>query len=178
MAIAAEPSSPSGSPLAADREAVSVDAVLEMSITVTAIVASAAVAVAITKDNYHPRNGHDINDRLHDGYEDMVVDDGPPSLLFLSNNNKGNAFPTKHALSNAGTVATATTAVIVAAATDNQDDDNNNVRIHPPPQPRAAVSGNAVKVAGTIFKGVACCLSFLAPQRYLCMHILKDLNGH
>ena len=45
MAIAAEPSSPTGPPLATDWVAVSVAAVLEMGVTTAAIVASAAVAI-------------------------------------------------------------------------------------------------------------------------------------
>ncbi len=66
MTIAAEPSSPSGPPSAADWAAVSVAAASATSVTAAAVVASAAVAVAAAKDDDHPRDGHD----------DMIVDDG------------------------------------------------------------------------------------------------------
>jgi hypothetical protein len=99
MAIAAKPSSPSGPPSAADWAAISVAAVLETRVNAPAVIASAAVAV--TNDDDHPCNGHDVDDCLHDGYEDVIVDDGPPSLLFSSNDDEGNAFPTRHAPSNA-----------------------------------------------------------------------------
>jgi hypothetical protein len=57
--------------------AISAAAALETSITASIIVASAAVAVAVTNDNDHPRNGHDVNDCLHDdGHNDMIVDTG------------------------------------------------------------------------------------------------------
>jgi hypothetical protein len=86
----------------------------------------------------------------------MIINNGPPLLLFLSNNNKGNAFLTRHAPSNADANATTTTtaAAVAAAAADNEDNDNDNVRIHPPPQPTAAVGCNMVKVAGTTSKQV------------------------
>jgi hypothetical protein len=77
MAIAAEPSSPSGPPLAADWAAVSIAAALETSITTSAIVASAAVAVAVANNEDHPQDGHDIDDCLHDdGHDDVIVDNG------------------------------------------------------------------------------------------------------
>ncbi len=101
MAIAAKPSSPSGPPSAADWAAISVVAALEKRVDAAAVVASAAIA--ITNNNDHPCNGHDVNDHLHDGYEDVIVNEGTPSLLFLSNNDKGNAFLTRHAPSNADT---------------------------------------------------------------------------
>ncbi len=101
MAIAAKPSSPSGPPSAADWAAVSIAAASETSVDAATVVASAAVAVALTNDDDHPCDGHDVNDRLHDGCEDVIVDDGPPSLLFSSNDDEGNAFPTRHASSNA-----------------------------------------------------------------------------
>jgi hypothetical protein len=106
MGIAAEPSSPSGAPLAADWAAVSVAAALETSVAAAALVASASVTVAITNNDDHPRNGHDVDDCLHDGYEDVIVKNGSPSLLFLSNDDKGNTFLTRHASSNADAVAT------------------------------------------------------------------------
>jgi hypothetical protein len=156
MAIAAEPSSPSGLPSAVDWAAVSVAAALETSITTAAIVASAAVAIAITKHDDHPSNGHNVNNCQHDGYKGVILDNSHPSLLFLSNNNKGNAFPTRHALSNADAVATTTAAAIAAAAAaDNEGNDNDNVRIHPPPQPTAAVGGDMAEAAGTTSKRVA-----------------------
>ncbi len=99
MAIVAKPSLPSGPPSAADWAAVSVAAESETRVDAAAIVASAAVAV--TNNDDHPCDGHDVDDRLHDGYEDVIVDDSPPSLLFSSNNDEGNAFLTRHAPSNA-----------------------------------------------------------------------------
>jgi hypothetical protein len=102
MAIAAKLLSPSGPPSAAEWAAVSIAAASETRVNAAAVVASATVAVAIpiTNDNDHPCNGHKVVNHLHDGYEDVIIDKGPPSLLFLSNDNKGNAFPTRHAPSN------------------------------------------------------------------------------
>jgi hypothetical protein len=100
MAIATKPSSPSGLPLAADWVAVSVTAALETRVDAVTVIASATVAVAITNDDDHPCDGHDIDNRLHDGYEDVIVDDSPPLLLFLSKDDEGNAFPTRNAPSN------------------------------------------------------------------------------
>ncbi len=101
MAIAAKPSSPSGPPSAAEWAAISIAAASETRVNAATVVAS--TTVAITNDDDYPCNGHDINDRLHDGYEDVIVDDGPPSFLFSSNDDKGNASPTRHAPSNADT---------------------------------------------------------------------------
>jgi hypothetical protein len=68
MAIAAEPSSPSGPPSAADRAAVGGAAASETSVTASAVVASApapvAIAIAIADDDDHPRNGHDADDSI------------------------------------------------------------------------------------------------------------------
>jgi hypothetical protein len=99
MAIAAKPLLPSSPPSATDWTAVSVAAASETRVDAAAIVASAAIAV--TNNDDHPCNGHNIDDRLHDGYKDVIVDDGPPSLLFSSNDDKRDAFPTRHAPSNA-----------------------------------------------------------------------------
>ena len=99
MAITAKPLSPSGPPLAADWAAVSIAAASETRVDTAAVVASAAVSV--TKENDHPCDGHNVDDCLHDGYKDVIVDNGTPLLLFLSNNDKGNAFPTRLAPSNA-----------------------------------------------------------------------------
>jgi hypothetical protein len=99
MAIAAKPLSPSGPPLAADWVAVSVAAALETRVDAAAVVASAAITV--TNNDDHPCDGNDLDNCLHDGYEEVIVDDGPPLLLFLSINNEGNAFPTRQAPSNA-----------------------------------------------------------------------------
>jgi hypothetical protein len=44
---------------------------------------------------------------------------------------------------------------VATTATDNEENDNNNVRIHPPPQPTAAVGGNTVKVAETTLRQVS-----------------------
>jgi hypothetical protein len=73
MAIAAEPSSPSGLPLAADWVAISIAAALETSVTTSAVVASAAVAVAVAINDNHPHNGHNVDNCLHD--------DGHPAML-------------------------------------------------------------------------------------------------
>ncbi len=73
MAIAAEPSSPSGLPSATDWAAVSIAAASETSVTASVVVASAAVA----DNDDHPRDGHDVNDFLHDdGHNDVIVNDG------------------------------------------------------------------------------------------------------
>jgi hypothetical protein len=75
MAIAAELSLPSGPLSAADWAAVSVAAASETSVTASAIVASATVlAVAVANNNNHPRNGHDVDSCLHDGHNDVIVD--------------------------------------------------------------------------------------------------------
>jgi hypothetical protein len=68
-------------------------------ITVT-IVASAAVpvAIALSNNNDHPHDAHDVNNCIHNGHTKSIIDDHPPMFSFLSNNNKGNAFPTMHAL--------------------------------------------------------------------------------
>jgi hypothetical protein len=77
MAITAEPSLPSGPPSAADWAAVSVAAAMETSVTASAVIASAPIAIAVTNDDNHPRDGHDVNNCLHDdGHNDMIVDDG------------------------------------------------------------------------------------------------------
>ncbi len=57
MAITAEPLLPSGLPAAADWVAISIGAVLETRVTAATIVASAAVAVAVTNDDDHPHDG-------------------------------------------------------------------------------------------------------------------------
>ena len=67
MAIAAEPLSPSGPP-----SAVGCAAALETSITASAVVISAAIA----NDDDHPCVGHYVEDCLHDGQGDVIVDDG------------------------------------------------------------------------------------------------------
>ncbi len=72
MAIAAEPSSPSIPPSAADWAAISVAAASETSVT-----AFATVAITVANKDDHPRDGRDINDCLHDdGHDDVIVDDG------------------------------------------------------------------------------------------------------
>jgi hypothetical protein len=76
MVIAAKPLLPSGSPSAADWAAVSIAAASERRVGAATIVTSAAIAV--TNDDDHSCNGHDVNDHLHDGHEDVIVDDGPP----------------------------------------------------------------------------------------------------
>ena len=64
MAIAAELSSPSGLPSAADRAAVGGAAASETSVTASAVVASAAIAIAIADDDDHPCDGHDADDSI------------------------------------------------------------------------------------------------------------------
>jgi hypothetical protein len=77
MTIAAEPSLPSGPLSAAGWSAISVAAALETSITASAIVASATIAIAVANNDNHPRKGHDVNDCPHDdGHNDMIIDDG------------------------------------------------------------------------------------------------------
>jgi hypothetical protein len=76
MAIAAEPSSPSGPPLATDWVAVSIAAALETSVTASALVASATVTIAVTNEDNHPCNRHDVDNCLHDGHDNMIVDNG------------------------------------------------------------------------------------------------------
>ncbi len=76
MAIAAELSSPSGPPSAADWAANSVATASETSVTASNVDASAAVAVAGANDDDHPRDGHDVDNCLHDGHDNVIVDDG------------------------------------------------------------------------------------------------------
>ena len=77
MAIAAEPSLPSGPPLAADWVAISVAEALETRVNASAVVASAAVAIAVANAANHPRNGHNVDNCLHDdGHNNVIVDDG------------------------------------------------------------------------------------------------------
>jgi hypothetical protein len=77
MAIAAEPSSPSSPSLATDWAAISVAAALETSVTASAVIASATIAVAVANDDNYLRNGHDVDDCLHDdGHNDVIVDNG------------------------------------------------------------------------------------------------------
>jgi hypothetical protein len=71
-------------------------------IVVSAVVVTIAVAVAITNDDNNPCDGQDVDNRLHDGYKDLIVNNVPPSLLCSSKDYKGNAFLTRHAPSNAG----------------------------------------------------------------------------
>jgi hypothetical protein len=77
MAIAAEPLSPSGLPSAADWAAISIAAALETIVTTSAVVASADVPVAVTNNDDHPCDGHDVDDCLHDDeHGDVIVNDG------------------------------------------------------------------------------------------------------
>ena len=71
MAINAGLLSPSGPPLAADLAAISITAALETSVTAATTVASATIAVTVTNDDDHLHNGHDVNDRLHDRYDNI-----------------------------------------------------------------------------------------------------------
>jgi hypothetical protein len=77
MVIAAELSSPSCPPSAADWAAVSIAAASETSVTASAIVAFATVAVVVTKEDDHPRDGQDVNNCLHDDeHDNVIVNDG------------------------------------------------------------------------------------------------------
>ncbi len=76
MAIAAEPSLPSGPLSAVDWAAISVTAVLETSVTASAVVASSAIAFTIANDNDHTHNGHEVDDCLHDGHDNVLVNYG------------------------------------------------------------------------------------------------------
>ena len=96
-----------------------------------------------------------MDDRLHDGYDDMIVNNGSPSLSFLSNDNEENAFGTRHAPSNPDAIATTTAAATADTATDNEHDDNYDVQTHPPPQPTAAVWGETGKATGSTPKQVS-----------------------
>jgi hypothetical protein len=50
---------------------------LETSITASAVVASATVAVTVASDEDHPSDGHDVDNCLHDdGQDDVNVDKG------------------------------------------------------------------------------------------------------
>ncbi len=77
MAIAAEPSSPSSPPSAADRAAVGGAAASETSVTASAVVASApvAIAIAIADDDNNPRDGHDADDCIQMMTTDNRMDD-------------------------------------------------------------------------------------------------------
>ena len=70
---------------------------------------------------------------LDNGHSGMIISNNSPLLSFLSNDNKGNAFPIRHAPSNFDAIATTTAATVTATPTDNEDNDNNDVRVHPPP---------------------------------------------
>jgi hypothetical protein len=86
MAIAAEPSSPSIPPSAADWVAVSVAAALETSVTTSPIVASAAIAVAVANKDYHLHDGHNVDNCLHDEHDEVIAEDGltlSPSPLVI-----------------------------------------------------------------------------------------------
>jgi hypothetical protein len=78
MEITAKPSLPSGPPSAADWVAISIATALETRVNAATIIASAAVAVAVTNNDDHLCNGHDVNNPLHDGYEDVIINNGPP----------------------------------------------------------------------------------------------------
>jgi hypothetical protein len=79
MAIASEPSLPTGLSSAADRAAVGGAATLETSVTASAVVASAAIAIAIAiaiaNDDDHPRDGHYPNDHIQTMTTDDRMDD-------------------------------------------------------------------------------------------------------
>jgi hypothetical protein len=176
MVIATEPSLPSAPPSAADWVAISIAAALESSITAAAVVASAAVTIAITNNNDHPCNGHDVDNCRHDGYEDVIVDDGPPSLLFLSNYNKGNAFLTRHTppkltplppplpLPSPPPLTMRTMTATMSRSTF-------------PPSQQPLPAATQLRRQEPHQSKLPCHLSFLVPQRYLCMRILKDLIG-
>ena len=76
-----------------------------------------------------------VDNHLHEGYDNLIADNGSPLLLFLSNNYEENGFPTKHTSSNTDAIATTTAAAIAAAAAaptaaadaDSEDEDNDKV---------------------------------------------------
>jgi len=82
MAIAADSSSPTGPPSAADRAAVGGAAASETSITASAVVASAAITIAIANNYDYPRDGiHQMmttDDRMDDTEE---KEHGGPSSM-------------------------------------------------------------------------------------------------
>jgi hypothetical protein len=84
MAIAAELTSPSGPPSAADWAAVSIAAALETSITAFAAVVSAAVAVTVANDDDHPRNGHDINDCIVAAIKNSILSNSSAQAKFTA----------------------------------------------------------------------------------------------
>jgi hypothetical protein len=92
MTIAAEPSSPSGPP---------------SETRVTATTAVASIPIAITNNNDHPHDGHNVN-------------------------NSTRRAPSNIAATSAATTANAAAAAAAAtdAAADNEDDDNDDVLIH------------------------------------------------
>jgi hypothetical protein len=122
MAIAAEPSSPSGLLLAADWAAVSLTAASETSITASAVVASPAVAVAVTNDDDHPRNGHNVDDcLLDDGHDDVIDNNGLTSScspLVVRPGDRGN----RHRCPSLGLMTTMTD-----ARTDDSEEEEHGV---------------------------------------------------
>jgi hypothetical protein len=83
MVIAAEPLPPSVPPSAADWAAAGVAAAPETSVTASAIIASTAIAITVANNDDHPRNGHNVDDCLHDGHDNVIVDDGLTSSCSL-----------------------------------------------------------------------------------------------
>jgi hypothetical protein len=106
MATSPDSLLPSGLPSAADWATIGVATASKSSVTATATIASAAITVVITNKDNHLCNGHGVDDCLHDGYDNVIVDNGSPLLPFLLNNHEGNGFPTRHASSNADADAT------------------------------------------------------------------------
>ncbi len=67
---------------------------------------------------------------------------------------------------------------VAAAAADNEDNDNDDVWIHPLPPSQQQLSVATRSRQQEPHRGkLPCCLSFQMLQRYLCVHILKDLIG-
>jgi hypothetical protein len=67
---------------ATDWVAVSIPAALETSVTASTVVAftavpvAVAIAVSIANDDDHPCDGHDVDDCLPDGHDNVIVDNG------------------------------------------------------------------------------------------------------
>jgi hypothetical protein len=90
MAITVESLTSSGPQSAADPAAVAVATESERSVIPIAV-ASFAIAVACANGDGHLHSGHSVCHCLHNGHNDLIVDNGISSLSCLSNENEGNA---------------------------------------------------------------------------------------
>jgi hypothetical protein len=103
MTITAEPVSPSGLLSVAEWAAINVDAAPETSVTAMAVVGlhHSHRHCPQQQQQQSSTQWHDVNGCLHNGHDNVIADDRPSWLSFLSNNNKGNVFLIRHAPSNA-----------------------------------------------------------------------------